>query len=138
VASWLHGPCTDPSCGQRPIANVLARYSPAGYLLPPYHGNYWIGLNTSSYDWPGFTWLDRLPGLDMDTYSHWGSLALGDGSSKVPEPNNQYPPEYCVAANYSMADTDKIWSWADTNCTAGVFPYICKITREWRWLAAAW
>ena len=73
----------------------------------------------------------------MDTYSHWGSLALGDGSSKVPEPNNQYPPEYCVAANYSMAGADKIWSWADTNCTAGLFPYICKITREWRWHVAA-
>jgi hypothetical protein len=65
----------------------------------------------------------------MDTYSHWGSLALGDGVSKVPEPNNQYPPEYCVAANYSMVNSDKIWSWADTNCTAGMFPYICKITR---------
>jgi hypothetical protein len=68
----------------------------------------------------------------MDTYNHWGSLALGDGVSKVPEPNNQYPPEYCVAANYSMVDSDKIWSWADTNCAAGMFPYICKITRGCR------
>lgn len=73
--------------------------------------------------------MDRTPGPDPTTsYINWGTLVMN--TSVIPEPNNQYPPEYCVVANYSMASSDGLWGWADTNCTAAMFPYICKLTRE--------
>ncbi len=110
---------------------------PAGYLVPPFHGSYWMGLNTTSYEWPQFYWLDRSPAPGLDTYRHWGSLSQGEAVS-VPEPNNMYPPEYCGVANYSMAGDDKIWSWADTNCTPAAYPYICKVTRGWHTAGHLW
>jgi hypothetical protein len=58
-------------------------------------------------------------------YQHWG-LLLPDN---VYEPNNKYPPEYCVVANYSMAE-EGLWGWADTNCTAAKYPFMCKTLRE--------
>ena len=45
------------------------------------------------------------------------------------EPNNIYPPEYCVVANYSMT-YEELWGWADTNCTAAQYPYMCKTLRK--------
>lgn len=102
----------------------------AGYLVPPYHSNYWLGLNTTSYEWPQFYWLDHSPPLGPLTYKNWGTLALADGAGFVPEPNNVYPPEYCVTANYSMMSGEGTWGWQDSNCTIGQFPFICKMTRE--------
>jgi hypothetical protein len=116
---------TTTTCHNSPLPSTLA-----GYLVPPYHGNYWLGLNTTSYEWPQFYWLDHSPPLGPLTYNNWGTLALADGAGFLPEPNNVYPPEYCVTANYSMMSGEGTWGWQDTNCTIGQFPFICKMTRE--------
>ncbi len=64
------------------------------------------------------------PGL-LNGYNHWGTLM----PQNIIEPNNIFPPEYCGVANYSQIE-DGLWGWADTNCTAVQYPYMCKTLRE--------
>jgi hypothetical protein len=84
---------------QLPTSSTCAR--PAGYLIPPFHSHYWIGLNTTSYDWPDFSWLDRSPGLDLTSYTHWGTLVRcvvrpgrgsGPGTALAASPCHYYAP----------------------------------------------
>jgi hypothetical protein len=49
-----------------------------GYLYPTYHFAYWMGLSTSSVNWPSFKWLDAQsrPPLSRGSslvkpYTHW-------------------------------------------------------------------
>ena len=87
--------------------------------------------------------MDRTPGPDPTTsYINWGTLVMN--TSVIPEPNNQYPPEYCVVANYSqLSPLDGIWGWSDENC-GDQHAFICKIagahrvaSLHVRWRAAA-
>jgi hypothetical protein len=101
---------------------VEAFYTDQGYLLPPFHKAYWIGLNSSS--WPSFRWLDGLPAPSSSGYVHWGTT-VPDG---IKEPNNASPKrnEMCAAANYSQAfDSPMAWGWADQPC-ATQLPFMCK------------
>jgi hypothetical protein len=76
-----------------------------------------MGLNTSS--WPKFSWLDGLPG-PKGRYEHWGYFM----PQNILEPNNIFPPENCVGANFTEG-FDDAWAWSDTKCAAK-FPYMCK------------
>ena len=49
-----------------------------GYLYPTYHFTYWMGLSTTSVNWPSFKWLDAQsrPPLTAGSslikpYTHW-------------------------------------------------------------------
>jgi hypothetical protein len=87
-----------------------------GVLLPNYHKNYWMGLNTTI--WPLFYWVDPLvPQTDSPkAYNNW---AIG-------EPNNMNAPEFCGGADLTRTRLGAA-GWADLNCmNANV--YICKIS----------
>lgn len=43
-------------------------------LFPAFHKVYWIGLNTSSQQWPRFSWLDGTAAPLEPAYSAWGAL----------------------------------------------------------------
>ncbi len=60
-------------------------------------------------------------------YSHWGSLALPDGTNSS-EPNNLVKPEFCVVANHSQA-YDSVSGWSDTNCEEK-HAFMCKVPGE--------
>jgi hypothetical protein len=56
-------------------AEVEKYYASQGFLFPSFHKFYWMGLNTS--EWPiegtaNFSWWDKSPGPNNETYSHWG------------------------------------------------------------------
>ena len=86
-----------------------------GVLLPSYHRNYWMGLNTTM--WPLFYWVDPLvPQTDSPkAYVNW---ALG-------EPNNMNAPEFCGSGDLTRTRMGAA-GWADMNCQNGLV-YICKI-----------
>jgi hypothetical protein len=110
------------------VASLEPQYSsptlltqPQGFLLPFYHGNYWVGLR--AIGWPTFGWVDpNVPNPGGDQYVHWG--AAGSGS----EPDNLLPQENCGAANYTIS-YDGVWGWADTRCSNS-FVSICRVMRE--------
>jgi hypothetical protein len=85
-----------------------------GVLLPNYHKNYWMGLNTTI--WPLFYWVDPLvPQTDSPgAYNNW---ATG-------EPNNMNAPEFCGGADLTRTRMGAA-AWADLNCANGNV-YICK------------
>jgi hypothetical protein len=116
-------------------AEVEKYYVSNGYMFPtfPGHAFYWLGLNTSfwpSTGFPKFSWLDREPGPNASTYSHWGTYS--DMYSASPEPNNaRMPPELCAGANVSQAYGNlSAWGWADWNCGES-FGYMCRMLRGW-------
>jgi hypothetical protein len=116
-------------------AEVERYYVGNGYMFPtfPGHAFYWLGLNTSfwpSTGFPKFSWLDREPGPNAITYSHWGTYT--DMYSASPEPNNaRVPPELCAGANVSQAYGNlSAWGWADWNCDES-FGYMCRMLRGW-------
>ena len=125
VGQHVFAPCGAASLLCDPTICVFAccrRSCPQGFLLPGYHGNYWLGLR--ALGWPAFGWVDPVvPQPSEETYSHWGS----DGDRA--EPNNLMPQESCGAGNYSEA-YDGIFGWADTRCTNS-FVFMCKVMREW-------
>jgi hypothetical protein len=93
-----------------------------GYLLPTYHGSYWMGL---SKDANGWGWADYSPAPSADSYMHWGTDDNG-----VDEPNNVYAPENCAASNYSQAfGQPSAWGWSDARCRTKL-PFICRTMRE--------
>ena len=72
------------------------------------------------------------------TYTHWGTLTMGNGNT-IKEPNGKGPPpDQCVVANYTqawadnstMASNASAFGWADTKCSRK-FVSICRIMREW-------
>ncbi len=102
---------------------VEGYYLRQGYLLPTYHENYWLGLNTSAGAWPRFNWTERTvapPG--SGAYQHWGRPEGG-----VPEPNNNRVG-LCGVANASLSYTNA-WGWADTMCNM-TNAFICRMQRE--------
>jgi hypothetical protein len=44
-----------------------------GFLIPAFHGSYWLGLMSSVDAWPAFNWTDpfMLPLDDPAGYAHW-------------------------------------------------------------------
>jgi hypothetical protein len=102
---------------------VEGYYLRQGYLLPTYHDNYWMGLNTSSSNWPRFNWTERTirsPG--SGAYQHWGRPEGG-----VPEPNNNRVG-LCAVCNASLSYTNA-WGWADTMCNM-TNAFICRMQRK--------
>ncbi len=100
-------------------AEVEDFYINNGWLLPTYHQNYWIGLQTNA--WPAFVWDNGAPAPSNETYSHWGI-----GSDSIQEPNNTLGNENCVVANFSQTfDTPAAWGWADTQCDQR-FSFMCR------------
>ncbi len=102
-----------------PQKEVEEYYISHGYILPSYHKQYWMGLNSSGSIFPNFTWL--TPDVDsavyLADYSHWGtSQPLGDET------------KMCAGGNFNMSN-DGAWGWANDDCT---LPYIfmCRIMRE--------
>jgi hypothetical protein len=117
-------------------AEVEKYYVSQGYMFPsfPGHAFYWLGLNTShwpSTGFPNFYWLDRSPGPNSSTYSHWGTYY--DSYSASPEPNNaRAPPETCAGANVTEAYGNlSAWGWADYHC-GEKFGFMCKMIRGWQ------
>ena len=105
-----------------PLTATGLRNASQGYLLPGFHGRYWIGLNATSPQ--KFYWLQ--PGLSApspQTYAHWGRN-LPTGPS---EPNNLERNELCGAANFSQGYM-KAAGWADLQCNYTA-PSICKMQR---------
>ena len=79
------------------------------------------------------------------TYTHWGTLVMGNGNT-MPEPNGKGPPpQQCVAANFTQAWVDNstvggnvsAFGWADQRCISK-FVAICRIMREWRHRLQVW
>jgi hypothetical protein len=81
--------------------------------------------------WPRFLWLDGSPSPAVKdfsgAYSHWGSVALPDGTNSS-EPNNLVPPEFCVVANFSQA-YGSLSGWSDANCEEK-HSFMCKVPGE--------
>jgi hypothetical protein len=103
-----------------------------GALLPGWHTAYWLGLFTKNTSEPRtWRWSDPfVPYFTAESYTHWGT-----DSSGISEPNNAFPPESCVAANYTQAYQDGVpnvgpWGWSDSACSSKL-PVMCRITREW-------
>lgn len=96
-----------------------------GWLIPLYHGSYWMGLTAATPGAGNFRWADSSPGPGAGFYTHWGTDSDG-----APEPNNMFSPELCAAANSSQTyDNPEAWGWSDTRCNTKL-PFICKQTRE--------
>lgn len=95
-----------------------------GYLMPSFHGRYWLGLNASTAQ--KFGWLE--PGQaapSPQTYAHWGrNLPSGPA-----EPNNLLRNELCGVANFSQSYM-KAAGWADVRCNITA-PAICRMQRRW-------
>jgi hypothetical protein len=92
----------------------------AGYLLPTFHKQYYIGLRVTERPW--FRWTEPYYELGQESYQHWGA----EGSSQ--EPNNRFPPEDCGAATATQSFGDA-WGWSDVNCTRRLI-FMCKVLRE--------
>ena len=94
-------------------------YISNGYILPQYHKQYWMGLNSSANIFPNFTWL--TPDVDsavyLADYSHWGTSQPLNDETKM-----------CAGGNFNKS-YDEAWGWANDECT---LPYIfmCRIMRE--------
>jgi hypothetical protein len=104
-------------CGHPAIA--------AGVLLPGFHTFYWMGLNATV--WPNWKWLDGTPNPNATgRYQNWGYYM----PQNILEPNNIFPPELCVGANFSeKVNLTGNWGWADTRCNQS-HPYVCKTIGE--------
>jgi hypothetical protein len=112
-------PCTHPEIRRQEEQNLVENaFLKMGVLLPSYHKNYWMGLNTTM--WPVFMWVDPLvPQTDSKgAYSNW---ATG-------EPNNQNAPEFCGSGDLQRTRMGAA-GWADMNCNTDL-AYICKMPCE--------
>ncbi len=93
-----------------------------GYLLPPYHITYWMGLETKNRG--TWSWLEpATPPLNApNAYQNWAT------SGARPEPNNLRPPENCGASNLTQLQGG-VGGWADANCLASM-PFMCMLIRK--------
>jgi hypothetical protein len=106
-----------------------------GSLIPEFHMQYWYGLRATSLN-PTANWKYTDP-FSPDyflrtSYKHWGTY-LEAGMAPQEEPNNRFPSELCVAANYTEA-FGNAWGWSDTQCGQQM-PYMCRMRSECRGLA---
>jgi hypothetical protein len=109
--------------------DVETYYLAQGLLIPGFTPNYWLGLSTTSAQWPDFRWLSTsVPPTMYDTYEHWAH------SDTINEPNNLGGADFCGVANSSLMERNA-WGWADWNCSAQL-PYICRVDGGWTWLHA--
>jgi hypothetical protein len=125
-AVGMHFCCSHSNVAHRRTPTTV--FSLQGFLMPSFHGRYWIGLNATRPQ--SFYWLQ--PGLSApspQTYAHWGRN-LPTGPS---EPNNLERNELCGAANFSQGYM-KAAGWQDTRCNYTA-PSICKMQRERQCLA---
>jgi hypothetical protein len=106
-----------------PQEDVETYYLAQGLLIQGFTPNYWLGLSTTSAQWPDFRWLSTsVPPPTYNTYEHWAH------SEAINEPNNLDGADYCAVANSSLMESNA-WGWADWNCTAQL-PYICRVDGE--------
>jgi hypothetical protein len=115
-------PSQPPTPQMHPHPHPPQYFMGAGYLLPTFHKQYYIGLRVAERPW--FRWTEPYYELSQESYQHWGA----EGSSQ--EPNNRFPPEDCGAATAAQSFGDA-WGWSDVNCTRRLV-FVCKILREWR------
>ena len=107
---------------------MLPPVPPQGYLFPDFHRSYWFGLGSNSSFYPIFGWTDPVfPGPTQNDYRHWGTFKTAAGDD-IPEPNNQFGPEYCAVCNATQA-YGGAFGWADANCNQR-FAQMCRIQGE--------
>jgi hypothetical protein len=99
-------------------------------MFADFHQAYWFGLVSNSSYYPIFGWSDPIfPGPGQTDFRNWGSLRTASGDD-LPEPNNQFPPEYCSMCAAAQARSGA-WGWADANCV-NTMVQMCRIQGERR------
>lgn len=118
-------------CLPRPCRSEVEKYyEQLGYLLPAYHGGYWIGLQAQPpWNPAGFRWIDKsIPDISNGNRG-WGTYR---GTVSKPEPDNRFTNELCAIGNYTErigSPGMEYYGWDDKQC-GRKFPFMCRIIRE--------
>ncbi len=94
----------------------LRYYVEQGYLLPTFHGGYWMGMRANP--WPNWSWIDVTG--PRNSYSNWG---MSSGGRQ--EPSNKL--NTCGAGNFTISESYP-WKWSGAFCNVRL-PFMCRMLR---------